>query len=108
MDFRGNKCVPGDAGPVFHAVASHGVVVVVVVVEVDVILLAVADGGGHEQEQEEEPPHRPIGSCHLHRAANVLFPPSTRFDSLALLSISLPLVPVVVKTTNNTNYSSHV
>jgi hypothetical protein len=84
MDFRvdGNKCVPGDAGPVFHAVASHGVVVVVVVVEVDVILLAVADGGGHEE--QEEPPHRPIGSCHLHLGANVLFPPSSRFDSISL------------------------
>lgn len=75
--------LPGDAGPVFHAVASHGVVVVVVVVEVDVILLAAADGGGHEQ---EEPPH-PIGTCHLHRA-NVLFPPSSRFDS-GLLSLPL-------------------
>jgi hypothetical protein len=90
MDFRvdGNKCVPGDAGPVFHAVASHGVVVVVVVVEVDVILLAVADGGGHEE--QEEPPHRPIGSCHLHLRANVLFPPSSRFDS-SVFSRSLSL-----------------
>jgi hypothetical protein len=78
--------LPGDAGPVFHAVASHGVVVVVVVGEVDVILLAAADGGGQEQ---EEPPHRPIGSCHLHRA-NVLFPPSSRFDS-SVFSRSLPL-----------------